>query len=335
MNSTLQFTVIVCTYMRPEALLNLLQSVQGQLFYPDEILIIDGSRDKKTEDAVDINVFKNLKYFLVSDENRGLTKQRNFGISKVNPDSDIVCFLDDDTILEADYFKHIIDSFQTNPDIVGVGGVAINEYKWKLQEPNVFYNNKKYYLFEGYYYKEGLRNVIRNYFNLSPNLGSGKMPAYSHGRTSGFPITGKTYEVDLLIGMSMSFRKSVFDNIKFSKFFEGYGLYEDADFSLRALQFGKNVINTNAHLSHFHDPSGRPNQYKYGKMVVRNGWYVWRIKNLKPSIKDCFKWNAITTLLIMIRFSNIFTSNDKKAALTESLGRTVGLLSLIFSKPRE
>lgn len=335
MNSQLRFSLVVCTYMRPEALLNLLYSVEAQLLYPDEILIIDGSKNKETEDAVTKKSFQNLKYFLVNDENRGLTKQRNFGISKVNSDSDIVCFLDDDTILEPDYFKQIIESFQTNSEIIGVGGVAINEYKWKLQEPNVVYNTKKYYLSEGYYYKEGLRNVIRNYFNLAPNLGSGKMPTYSHGRTSGFPITGKAYEVDLLIGMSMSFRKSVFEHIRFSKFFEGYGLYEDADFSLRALQFGKNVINTNAHLSHFHDPSGRPNQYKYGKMVVRNGWYVWRIKNLKPSIKDRFKWNAITTLLIIIRFSNIFTSNNKKAALTESLGRTVGLLSLIFSKPRE
>lgn len=335
MNSTLQFSLIVCTYMRPEALLSLLQSVQGQLLYPDEILIIDGSRNKETEVIINSHSFRNLKYFLVNDEDRGLTKQRNFGISKLNSDSEVVCFLDDDTVLEPDYFKHTIETFKTNLDVVGVGGMAINEYNWKPQEPNVVYNKKKYYLFEGYYYKEGLRNVIRNYFRLSPNLGSGKMPTYSHGRTSGFPITGKTYDVDLLIGMSMSFRKTVLDQIQFSKFFEGYGLYEDADFSLRALEFGKNVMNTNAHLSHFHDPSGRPNQYKYGKMVVRNGWYVWRVKNLNPGLKDRFKWNAITMLLILIRFSNIFTSGNKKAALTETLGRTLGWFSLIFNKPRE
>jgi hypothetical protein len=37
----------------------------------------------------------------------------------------------------------------------------------------------------------------------------------------------------------MAFRKVVVDSIKFSFYFEGYGLYEDADFSIRALQFGK------------------------------------------------------------------------------------------------
>jgi GT2 family glycosyltransferase len=334
MDLPLRFSLIICTYMRPDALLTLLKSVKGQICYPDEILIVDGSLNEETKKCLEQNLFQNLKYFQVSDENRGLTKQRNFGISKINQDIEIVCFLDDDTFLEPDYFSEIIKTFQSNLDVVGVGGIAINEYKWKQQEPNIKYGNKKYYLFEGYYYKEGTRNVVRNYLGLSSHLGSGKMPNYSHGRTSGFPMTGKTYEVDLLIGMSMSFRKNVLDEIKFSKFFEGYGLYEDADFSLRALKFGKNVINTNAHLSHFHADSGRPNQYNYGKMVVRNGWYVWRIKNPNPTLKDRFKWNAISILLTLIRFSNSFTGINRKKAFTEAAGRTVGWWSLIFTKPK-
>lgn len=329
----MKFSLIVCTYMRPESLILLLKSVQNQTLYPNEILIIDGSVNYNTENVLKENSFKSIKYFLVSDKNRGLTRQRNFGISKVNSDSEIVCFLDDDTVLERDYFAEIINTFQNSNDIIGVGGVAINEYKWKPQDENVSYNPKRQYLFEGFVYKEGLRNVVRNYLGLASNLGPGKMPAYSHGKTCGFPMTGKTYDVDLLIGMSMAFRKSVFDNIMFSNFFIGYGLYEDADFSLRALQFGRNVINTKVKLSHYHAPSGRPNQYKYGKMVVRNGWYVWRVKNHNPSLKDHFKWNAIIILLTIIRFTNVFTDRDKKAAFTETIGRVVGWWSLFFSKP--
>ena len=331
----MKFSLVICTYMRSQSLLKLLESVQYQKFYPNEILIIDGSLDKETEIVLNNNQFKNLKYFLVSNENRGLTKQRNFGVSKVDVDSEIVCFVDDDTILEPDYFIEIIKTFQANQDVAGVGGVAINEYKWNVQKANVSYNKKKYYLFEGYVYREGLRNVVRNYFHLSSHLAPGKMPNYSHGRTCGFPLTGKTYEVDLLIGMSMAFRKSIFDKIKFSRFFEGYGLYEDADFSLRALQYGKNVINTKAQLSHFHAESGRPNKYQYGKMVVRNGWYVWRIKISNPTLKDRFKWNAITILLTLIRFSNVITEHNKKAAFTEAVGRTVGWWSLLFNKPKQ
>lgn len=330
----MKFSLIVCTYQRPDSLIALLQSVQNKSLYPDEILIVDGSTDDRTKNALNQFHFKSINYFLVSNENRGLTKQRNFGISKIASDSEIVCFLDDDTVLEEDYFSEILQTFHTNPDVSGVGGVAINEYKWEPQIENVFYNPKKYYLFEGYAYKEGLRNVIRNYLGLASNLGPGKMPEYSHGKTCGFPMTGKIYEVDLLIGMSMSFRKSVFDKINFSRFFEGYGLYEDADFSLRALQSGKNVINTKANLSHFHAESGRPNKYKYGIMVVRNGWYVWRVKNSNPSFNDRFKWNAITVLLTVIRWSNVITEPNKKEAFTEAIGRTVGWWSLLFNKPK-
>lgn len=330
----MKFSLIICTYMRAESLLVLLQSIESQVLYPDQILIVDGSINDETKKVVEENQFSNLEYVLVSPEHRGLTKQRNYGISQVSSYSDIVCFLDDDTILEPDYFKETINTFKTNPGIIGVGGIAINENNWKPQDANISYNPKKYYLFEGYFYKEGLRNVLRNYLGLASDLGSGKMPNYSHGRTSGFPMTGKIYEVDLLIGMSMAFRKIVVDTIKFSRFFEGYGLYEDADFSLRALKFGKNVINTNAHLSHFHAVSGRPNQYKYGKMVVRNGWYVWRVKNPNPFFKDRLKWNLITVLLTLIRSANILTEGNKKAAFTETLGRTIGFFSLCVNKPK-
>lgn len=329
----MKFSLIICTYMRSESLLRLLHSVQKQTKYPDEILIVDASVNQETKGALEKHTFQNLRYFLVSAENRGLTKQRNFGIAQVAVSSNIVCFLDDDTLLESDYFEEIIKSFQSSKAITGVGGIAVNEYKWKLQDPNKTYNTKKFYLFENYVLKEGQRNVVRNYLGLASHLGPSKMPDYSHGRNSGFPMTGKTYEVDLLMGMAMAFRKNVFENIQFSKFFEGYGLYEDADFSLRALAFGKNVINTNAKLSHFHEPSGRPNQYHYGKMVVRNGWYVWRVKNPNPLFKDSLKWHSITLLLMGIRFSNVVTTPNKKAAFTESLGRFVGYCCLIFSKP--
>lgn len=328
------FSLVVCTYMRPESLLELLDSVKKQTLYPTEILIIDGSLNKETELIIEKNEFPNLKYFLVSEDNRGLTRQRNYGISKVNVDSEFISFVDDDTVLENDYFEKIAETFKNYPEITGVGGVAVNENRWQKKENGITYNKKKYYSFEGYVCKEGLRNVVRNYLGLASDLEPGKMPLFSHGRTCGFPLINKIYEVDLLIGMSMAFRKTVYENIKFSKFFEGYGLYEDADFSLRALQFGKNVINTQVKLNHYHAPSGRPNQYRYGKMVIRNGWYVWRIKNPNPVLKDRLKWNAITSLLTIIRLTNTLTEKDRKAAFTESLGRTIGWWSLLFNKPK-
>ena len=331
----MKFSLIVCTYMRPEPLLKLLQSVQKQTLYPDEILIIDGSLNHETEEIFAQQRFDKLRYYYVNQNNRGLTKQRNLGLANVSKESEVVCFVDDDTILEKNYFVEIIKTFSADQKITGVGGIAINENKWKKTEPYKTYNWKRFYVFEGYVYPEGLRNVFRNYLHLQSDLQPGRMPEFSHGRTCSFPPNGKTYEVDLLIGMSFCFRKSVYERLNFSTYFEGYGLYEDADYSIRALQYGKNVINTNAQLSHFHNASGRPNQYQYGKMVVRNGWYVWRVKYPKPPVMAIVKWHSITLLLALIRFGNTFTTSKRQEAFTEFVGRITGWVSLFLNIPKE
>ena len=92
----MRFSLIICTYMRPQPLLKLLQSVSSQTLYPNEILIIDGSLYNQTQNTLEENNFKGLKYFKVQEEDRGLTRQRNYGIERVSELSDIVCFLDDD-----------------------------------------------------------------------------------------------------------------------------------------------------------------------------------------------------------------------------------------------
>lgn len=328
------FTLIICTYMRPKALINLLNSVNEQVLYPDQILIIDGSTNSKTEESLKINHYNNLKYFRVGEENRGLTKQRNFGINLIDEHSEIVCFLDDDTELTKTYFQELIKTFSSDTKITGVGGLSINENRWQIKDQNKKYSKLKYYEIDGYIVKEGQRNVVRNFLGLQSNKPPMIMPEFSNGISYGYPFNSKIYAVDLLIGMSFSFHRKVFENLKFSTFFEGYGLYEDADYSLRALQYGKNVINTDVKLYHYHEPSGRPNQYKYGKMVLRNGWYVWRIKYPKPSLKAKLKWHLIAYLLTCIRFTNVITTSQRKQALTESIGRTVGWLSLFINKPK-
>ena len=329
----LNFSLIICTYQRPKPLLLLLKSVKKQSVYPNEILVIDGSLNNETKLIIEEKVFENLKYFKVSESDRGLTKQRNFGVKKVLNTSEIVCFLDDDTVLEKNYFEKILETYQKLPDAIGVGGIARNENNWKFNSENLK-TNARYFVLDGYYIKESSRNYLRNLLSLNATGLSGTMPEFSHGRTFSYPLNDKIYPVDLLIGMSMSFRKSVFDKINFSEYFEGYGLYEDADFSIKASRFGQNYVATSAILNHYHDSAGRPNQYKYGKMVIRNGYYVWRLKYPNPSFSAKLKWLLINLLLLTIRFMNVFTTKKRKASLQESVGRIVGLLSLIFNKPK-
>lgn len=330
----MKFSLIICTYMRPEPLLKLLQSVRMQNLYPDEILIIDGSTNNKTELVLKENQFESLHYFLVDDHDRGLTKQRNFGINKVNNTTEVVCFLDDDTVLEPNYFENLLQTYNKFPDALGVGGYIDNETKWEKVVDNYIPKSNEFY-FDGWKRKDGSRFVLRKKLNLDSDCPPGFSSSFSHGRSVGFlPPSDKIYQVEQLMGGVSSFRKSVFETFSFSTYFEGYGLYEDADFTLRVAKTGKLYLNTSAKLNHYHAASGRPNQYYYGKMVVRNGWYVWRVKNPNPIFKDRLKWHAITILLTIIRFNNTFTSSNKKEAFTESLGRIAGCWSLLFNKPR-
>ena len=321
--------------MRPKPLLQLLQSVQEQTLYPDEILIIDGSTNQETEIVLKENQFDNLIYFLVSDSDRGLTKQRNFGISKVSASSEIVCFLDDDTVLEKNYFEQLLQTYHVYPEALGAGGYISNEVKWE-QVSDVYNTKINEFYFDGWKRNDGSRFVLRKKLGLDSDCPPGYSSLYSHGRSVGFlPPSGKIYQVEMLMGGVSSFKKKVFDSVQFSTYFEGYGLYEDADFTLRVAKMGKLYLNTAAQLNHYHAVSGRPNQYRYGKMVVRNGWYVWRVKNPKPLLNAKLKWHAITILLTVIRFSNTFTTSKRKEAFTEALGRTIGWWSLLFNKPKE
>lgn len=330
----MNFSLIICTYKRAQALLQLLESIKLQTVYPNEILVVDGSPDDVTKELLVENLFDNLIYFKVDEQNRGLTKQRNFGIERVAPQAEIICFLDDDTILSKKYFEEIIKTYQQFPEALGVGGYITNEVNWECKDSN-FVPSVNQFKFEHWVRKDGSRFVIRKKLGLDTDKQPGYLPEFSHGRSISFlPPSGKIYQVEQLMGGVSSFKKEVFEQLKFSTYFEGYGLYEDADFTLRLSKLGKLYVNTAAQLEHHHHPSGRPNQYHYGKMVVRNGWYVWRVKYPEPSLKAKMKWHVITILLTFMRASNIVTSREKEAAFTETLGRIVGWFSIFVKKPQ-
>lgn len=320
--------------MRPKAIITLLDSVKNQTLYPNEIIIVDGSTNDLTHKAINENTYSNLHYFKVEDSDRGLTKQRNFGIRNVSDDIDIVCFLDDDIVLTEHYFEKLIKTYDEFPIAAGVGGYITNEVEWEFKGNNYNPSRIDFYK-EGWVRSIGSRNLTRRKLNLLPTTEPCTMPEFSHGFSTAFlPPNNKVYPVEYFMGGVSSFRKEIVDTIKFSTYFEGYGLYEDMDYCLRVSKNHQLFLNTGAQLYHYHDESGRPNKFYYGKMVVRNGWYVWRVKYTKPKFKARVKWNSMVLLLTFIRFTNVFTTNKKSEAFTEALGRFWGWITLLYNRPR-
>lgn len=324
----MKFNLIICTYMRKEAIEVLLQSVKKQTLFPDEILVIDASPDDLTKKLIEEKVYPHLKYFKVESRDAGLTRQRNYGINRSSPEMDVLCFLDDDILLEQDYFEKLIESYEQHPDALGVGGYIKDEIPWKNIDVNYIPRFEEF-TFDGFARPLGQRNVLRKRLGLLSDEPPGYMPQFSHGFSTGFlPPSEKVYPVEFFMGGVASYKKMLFSKISFSKYFEGYGLYEDMDFCLRASNLGQLYINTGAKVEHLHDKGGRPDSYKYGRMVIQNGYHVWKLKNSKPSIIASFKFWVIHIILLMIRFVNGF--NKDQNGIADARGRLRGLIGLLL-----
>ncbi|MBA4283803.1 MAG: glycosyl transferase family 2 [Candidatus Puniceispirillum sp.] len=330
----MRLSLIICTFMRPKSLFSLLASVENQIRKPDEVIIVDGSLNDETKKLINSSSFSfNLKYFLVDQANRGLTLQRNFGISKVNPQTDLISFLDDDLILLEDYFNEIILTFKNFESAIGVGGIDLVENRYFKKEPNRNYSSFNFFELDGWVSKEPLRYKVRKIWKLMSDNQPGIVPHFGHGR-SDFPPNKKTYQVEHFMGGIATYKNKLFKHISFSSYFQGYGLYEDFDFCLRALDFGELFVNTTAQVRHYHEPSGRPNYFKYGKMVVRNGWYVWNLRYPDNTFINKVKWHLITLILAHLRLINSITGPNRVISLHDYFGRIFGWFSLFFRTPK-
>jgi glycosyltransferase involved in cell wall biosynthesis len=331
----MELSLIICTYRRPKEVRRLLESIAEQTRIPDEILIVDGSDDVETKQTIE-NLEGRLKdlpisYFLVDTQDRGLTRQRNFGIARANGKR--IAFLDDDVVLEPEYFSEIEACFERNKDAMGVGGYIKSSVEWRKVSPEEKTGLLEY-RFGDWVRRDDIRWVIRKILGLDSPLPPGWIPASGNGRSLGaLPPDGNDHQVQILMGGASAWRREIFEEQQFSTYFEGYGLYEDFDFSIRASKSHRLVLCTNAQLDHYHAPSGRPDYFKYGKMVVRNGWYVWRVQYPSPAFTSRMKWWATGVLLMLLRLVDLRAGNAM-GSVVEGLGRMWGMTTLLWKSPK-
>ncbi|RMH19061.1 MAG: glycosyltransferase [Acidobacteria bacterium] len=324
-------SLVVCTYKRPAEVDRLLAALAGQRRQPDETLVVDASADDRTAGVVARwrrrGALRRLRHLPAPPEHRGLTRQRNYGIEHAG--GDVVAFLDDDTVPEPTYVEEVLACFARHPGAVGVGGYATNEACWRrvaAGQPA----RLSTFRFAGWERREDRRWRLRRLLGLAPDLPPGFIPPAGHGRPITFlPPDGRDYRVETLVGCAMSFRRSLFERLRFSPVFEGYGLYEDLDFSIRALRHGELYLATRARLEHHHAPGGRPDHLRYGIMVVKNGYLVWRRRWPHPGRRDRLRWWATTLLLAACRPA----APPLLAGLADAAGRLRGMLEVLIAPP--
>ncbi|MEX1013851.1 MAG: glycosyltransferase family A protein, partial [Candidatus Paceibacterota bacterium] len=106
----MKFSVVIPTYKRKEDLNICLGSILDQSLLPDEVIIIDD--DSLPSDFINKERFKNKNIKFVyykkdhKKERRGLSESKNIAVNLSS--NEIFFILDDDLILDNDFFEKIM-----------------------------------------------------------------------------------------------------------------------------------------------------------------------------------------------------------------------------------
>jgi glycosyltransferase involved in cell wall biosynthesis len=102
MKNSFSLSICIPTFNRPLRIKELLKNILQQDVLPDEIVIVDSSSNRDTEDTV--NSFEQSDIPIIYKQSeKGLTLQRNSAVDSAN--GEIIMFLDDDIVLDPEFVQ--------------------------------------------------------------------------------------------------------------------------------------------------------------------------------------------------------------------------------------
>ncbi|MDB5901707.1 MAG: hypothetical protein JWM26_585 [Betaproteobacteria bacterium] len=225
-------TAVIPTRNRPEDLERAVLSVCAQTRPPDELAVIDQSASTESRSRILALLSTRagrMKIDYVHDPLiAGLVAAKAVAVSRAS--GDLVCFLEDDVVLEPEYIASLEAGFVANPQMVGSCGIVTD-----------------------------LPPLPRHYFELFHFFHRGIF----HDARVGVHgvVTGSGHALipsDYLSGGLSAYRREVFATVPFDVA-NGFFALEDIDFSTRvAHAYGPRLyINPNARLEHRMSPVNR------------------------------------------------------------------------------
>jgi GT2 family glycosyltransferase len=271
------------------------------VFPVSEVIVVDSSNSPSCKDRVrEIVPLKGAR--LIDLVNRsGLPMQRNVGIDSIQTKPDVVCFFDDDVVLDSQYVENVISKFTSDDSnrIVGICGNAMNERGRNL-----------------------IDRLVRNIFLVTDNH-SGKLLV--SGDAGHIFSPRDDTEVSVLSGCNMCFRGQILfvQNVRFDELLNGYAYMEDQDFSHRARKFGRLVQLKEARLIHKSTLAGKPDMQMLFQMYVVNSYYLLK-KNLDPELINyvCYGWRLVG------KFVHALASSCKARSSASLVGYFSGLVRI-------
>jgi GT2 family glycosyltransferase len=291
--NSIRSAIVICTKDRPREVEMACNSAAAAAA-ATPIVVVDASDTEATERVCErLASARAAEGSLIYRRARvpGLTRQRNQSIETCRElDVEVVHFIDDDTEVLGGYFDAIDHRFEGDPELMGVGGVVVNQ-------PRLDYVRlKRFFLLAG---RPG--TVLRSGRNV---LGQ-------------YPDARATDPVEWLRGCSMSYRLAVFDDLWFDSGREGVGPGEDCDFSYRLGRSRKLAVEPSARCVHHLTDTNRASVHEKARSrtVATHSWVREnRTLGFSPA---AFWWSAFGDFLLRAGYGAIY--RDRKM-LEESLG---------------
>jgi GT2 family glycosyltransferase len=257
MSTATRVSVIVPTIGRPDALRRLLESLRDQTIPIHEIIIADGSQDPETDRLTRDQAWSGrLAIQRLDVHPPNAVRQRQAAIAAAT--GDLILFLDDDVVLEADCVERMVEVLQAQPSVVGVVANFSNQ-TWPMPT-----------------------RAWRFYLRRVAGLGDGDWQGRVVGPLLRFgyePVPVDVVPMEWLSTCNTMIRRAAYESVGgFSDFFlHRCTMNEDVDLGLKLSRVGRIVLNPAARLSHFHAPSGRVTAQVAAEDDLYNRYLILRV----------------------------------------------------------
>jgi len=298
---TLSLSTIICTKDRPDDLNQCLNSILKGHRLPNEIIIIDdGYIDIDNIQKIITNYDINFFYQRKSPPNVNVS--RNLGISIAS--GDILSFLDDDVVLDQNYYDRVMKAFEQDSSqcIAGITG-AIKVYTHPVK-----------------------RTFLR-FFGLESRQ-PGKVQACGAVTLVRAGEIDQPVRVEWLSGCNMNFRRWVFESYRFDEQDSGYILGDDRDFTYPIGQNHTLIALPDATLIHKKSSVSRDSAKNLGRMEIFHlGRFFLAHRSQNPINWIALCWAFIG--IILKNFLTLLNPNKRSISMQQLAGNFEGFQQFI------
>jgi GT2 family glycosyltransferase len=284
----LDYGLVIATYKREALLPRCLRCALQQTFVPKEIIIVDASpywETTRTQIMQELAAkYPAIDWKYVQAKCVSSTHQRNQGIELAT--ADILFFIDDDSFMYPDCAEEIMRIYTCDVDKKVLGIMAFlaptlppsddpeieQTLETKKSKTLVSFFREKWQL---------LRFTLIKMIDPLVQDSTSLPPYDNHPVQHEFEIPDdiQAHPVPDLLGWGMTFRRQVFEKIRFEELLEGYAHSEDTDVSYRVARQGVLLRALNARIYHMKAGSGRFPRFAVAVLAAFNIIVLHRLHN--------------------------------------------------------